>query len=224
MAFCKNCGLQMDDTVKFCMSCGTPAAPQAVAAPQTVQQEYQPPVQEYTPPAPQTVQQEYRPMVQEYTPPQAQPVQQTYVSPQAHPVQQTYTPPQTQSGQQSYVPPAQAYQAPAAGGQPKKGKAILAYLAILVLIPIFTAKDDLYTRFHANQGLVIFIINILINGISQSTANMVSEMSFVPALIVSGLLGLLGIFFFVLNIIGIINAATGKMKPLPLIGGIKLLK
>ena len=36
----------------------------------------------------------------------------------------------------------------------------------------------------------------------------------------SVLLGLGGIFFFVLAIIGIVNAATGKRKELPLIGKI----
>ena len=39
-----------------------------------------------------------------------------------------------------------------------KVMAILAYIGILVLIPIFAAKDSKFAKFHANQGLLLFII------------------------------------------------------------------
>ena len=35
--------------------------------------------------------------------------------------------------------------------------AILAYLGILVLIPILAAKDSPFAKYHANQGLVLLI-------------------------------------------------------------------
>jgi len=44
MAFCKNCGTQMDDSTKFCPSCGTgtePTAPQQPTQQQTQQPQYQ---------------------------------------------------------------------------------------------------------------------------------------------------------------------------------------
>ena len=39
--------------------------------------------------------------------------------------------------------------------------AILAYFGILVLIPIFAAKDSKFARFHSNQGLILLIVAIL---------------------------------------------------------------
>ena len=40
-----------------------------------------------------------------------------------------------------------------------KVMAVLAYFGILVLIPIFAAKDSKFARFHANQGLVLALNN-----------------------------------------------------------------
>ena len=38
-----------------------------------------------------------------------------------------------------------------------KGISILSYLGPLVFIPMFAKKDSKYARFHANQGLTMFI-------------------------------------------------------------------
>ena len=42
-----------------------------------------------------------------------------------------------------------------------KVMAILSYFGILVLIPIFAAKDDAFARYHANQGLVLLIASAI---------------------------------------------------------------
>ena len=42
-----------------------------------------------------------------------------------------------------------------------KGMAILSYLSILVLIPLFAAKDSRFARFHANQGLVLLVSEVV---------------------------------------------------------------
>lgn len=88
---------------------------------------------------------------------------------------------------------------------------ILSYLGILVLIPIFAVKDDAFVRYHANQGLVNCIIAIV-----------ASILSAIP--IIGIVAGLVGIVCFVFMILGIINVVKGEMKPLPLIGGIQILK
>lgn len=88
---------------------------------------------------------------------------------------------------------------------------ILSYIGILVLIPIFAAKDDPFVRYHANQGLVNFIV-ALVAGVLTA----------IP--IVGIVAGLVGIVCFVFAILGIINVVNGKMQPLPLIGGIEILK
>ena len=88
---------------------------------------------------------------------------------------------------------------------------ILSYIGILVLIPIFAAKDDPFVRYHANQGLVNFIV-ALVAGVLTA----------IP--IVGIIAGLVGIVCFVFSILGIINVVKGEMKPLPFIGGIQIIK
>lgn len=96
--------------------------------------------------------------------------------------------------------------------QSNKVMAILAYFGILFLIPLFAAKESPFARYHTNQGLVLFLFVVLCN-----------ILAWIPkvGLIVAYIGYLIGFVFF---IIGVINAAGGKMKPLPLIGNITLIK
>lgn len=91
----------------------------------------------------------------------------------------------------------------------KKNKiyAILAYIGILVVIPIFAAKDSKFARFHANQGLIIFLIELVAS-----------------IFLKKWLLGIIGMILFIFAVMGIIYAVQGKAKELPLIGNIKILK
>lgn len=106
--------------------------------------------------------------------------------------------------------------------QNNKVMAILAYLSWLVLIPLFAAKDSPFARFHVKQGLLLAICEtIVIIAVNILTTIIVT---LVPALwFISTILSLLYIPFCVLAIIGIINAAQGKAKELPIIGGLKIL-
>jgi uncharacterized membrane protein len=98
---------------------------------------------------------------------------------------------------------------------------ILAYLGILVLVPILAAKDSPFAKYHANQGLVLFLLEIVL-WISISVLSIVFGMLSLG--FINFFLGLLHLVPLVLLILGIINAAAGKCVPLPVIGGIKLLK
>ena len=90
--------------------------------------------------------------------------------------------------------------------------AVLAYIGILFFVPLLAAKESKFAQFHANQGVVLFIAGIICGAVNV-----------VPILgqIVS-VIG--GIIVAVLSIIGLINAATGKAKELPIIGKFKLIK
>ncbi len=93
-----------------------------------------------------------------------------------------------------------------------KVMAVLAYFGILVLIPIFAAKESKFARFHANQGLVLWLAGIILGVIGV-----------IP--IIGTIISIVGsIATFVLFILGIINSATGKAKELPIIGKISLIK
>ena len=105
-----------------------------------------------------------------------------------------------------------------------KGMSILAYLSWLVLIPIFAAKKSRYAQFHANQGLILAIIDTaywIINGVITGILMIVSP---IASAIVCAITGLFGLVFLVLVILGIVNAASGKAKELPVIGKYKILK
>ena len=119
--------------------------------------------------------------------------------------------------------PAAAAEAPAAEAGPaaapaidpsdisaNKVMAILAYIGILVLIPLFAAKDSKFARFHTNQGLILFICNVVIYFISL-----------IPGLKAIG--WILSVAALVFAIIGIIGAAKGETKELPLIGKYRII-
>ena len=100
-----------------------------------------------------------------------------------------------------------------------KVMAILAYLSWLVLIPLFAARESKFARFHCNQGIVLAVAEII-------AVIVLSILDGLPLIgwifsIAGSLLGLVCLLFAVL---GIINAANGKAKELPIIGKFKILK
>lgn len=110
-----------------------------------------------------------------------------------------------------------------------KGMAVLAYLGILVLIPIFAAKESRFARFHANQGLVLLLFEIGFGIVcSIFAAIFAALLLFGATVLYAALFGLVamggGIFFFVLLILGIVNACNGSCRRLPVIGKIDILQ
>lgn len=97
---------------------------------------------------------------------------------------------------------------------------IFAYIGILVLIPIFAAKGSKWARFHANNGILLAIAEVAIG----VTFGILSCIPYVGWLF--GLLGwLCSLVPTALAVFGIVNAARGKAKELPVIGGkITILK
>ncbi|MCX6806582.1 MAG: hypothetical protein NT135_00445 [Candidatus Berkelbacteria bacterium] len=96
-------------------------------------------------------------------------------------------------------------EAPASGSkdvEENKAMAAIAYIWILFLIPMLTKKDSPFAMYHAKQGLALFVLSLI--------SGFVFWIPFVGWAI--------GIFVFVLFIMGLINALQGQMKPLPLIG------
>ncbi len=152
MAFCKNCGTQLDDEVKTCPECG-------VAAEEPVK----------------TV---------DFTEKLAS---------------LNNTPDTTAEFDKEDI-------------EKNKVMAILAYLSWLVLIPLFAASNSKFAHYHCNQGIVLWLAGVV-----------ASIFGFVPVIgwIVSSILG---VVTFILSVLGIINAATGKAKELPLIGKYRILK
>ena len=102
--------------------------------------------------------------------------------------------------------------------QDNKIMAILAYLGILVLIPILAAKESPFARYHANQGLILFIASIAVYIVYYILALVLAFSGLGWLLYILYLVVAIGIFVFV--ILGIVNAVKGECKPLPLIGNL----
>ena len=131
-----------------------------------------------------------------------------------------------QAQQQTYQQPQQQAYAPVqSDAQQKKVMGILAYLSWLVIVPWIAAKESPFARYHTNQGLVLAIVEIawwILSAILTAIATAAYSLGFLA--VIGVISWILGIVFLVFSILGIVNAAKGEMKPLPIIGGIKILK
>ncbi|MEI7025819.1 hypothetical protein [Paenibacillus sp. y28] len=96
--------------------------------------------------------------------------------------------------------------------QNNKAMGILAY--ILFFIPLLAARDSRFAMYHANQGLVLFLAGVIVNILGW-------VIPFLGPLLI---LPLGSLAVLALAIIGIINAAKGETRQLPLIGGFTILK
>lgn len=86
----------------------------------------------------------------------------------------------------------------------KKTTSIVAYITLIGLIIAICAGDKEGAKFHINQALVIWLFSLL---------------AIIPCI---GWIW--GIFMLVCWILGLIAAINQEEKPVPLIGGIKILK
>ncbi|MBR4549993.1 MAG: hypothetical protein IKO83_08790 [Oscillospiraceae bacterium] len=80
--------------------------------------------------------------------------------------------------------------------------AALSYLSILWILPRFLCADDPFARYHARQGLTLFVFSIICDAIS--------------AVVPFG--GLLNLFRIYCIYKGMSNAFNDRMEPLPYIG------
>lgn len=93
-----------------------------------------------------------------------------------------------------------------------KGMAILSYISFLALIPYLMEKESKWVKFHAVQGMNLFIIGLISWAIGL-----------VPLIgwLVSGAMN---IGIVILSIIGIINVCNGEAKELPIVNNFKFIK
>ncbi len=93
-----------------------------------------------------------------------------------------------------------------------KVMSFLSYLWILFIVPLIAAPNSPYAKFHANQGLLLFLFDIII-----------AIVAMIPVVgwIISAVGGALVLIF---RIIGIVNSLKGEAKELPLIGKYRIIK
>jgi uncharacterized membrane protein len=241
MANCTKCGAQVQDGSVFCPICGAAqqAAPQPEAQPESVYQQpgaqpgYQQPQPGYQQqPGAQPGYQQQTGAQQGYQQPGAQPgyqqqpgAQQGYQQPGAQPgyqqqpgAQQGYQQPGAQPG---YQQPGQPnYSDPVADWQANKIYGILSYIGFLVFVTIFAApKQSRYSRYHANQGLVLFIAEVVVVIVLNIISAILTFSYLFGGVFFIGIIQwVFSAIFLILAILGILNAYNGKQVPLPVIG------
>jgi uncharacterized membrane protein len=104
----------------------------------------------------------------------------------------------------------------------KDDSKIFAFLGVFLtiigfLIVLLTRKEDKYAMYYAKQGLVLFIAFVVVQLLGWVA---VVGLFVVP--LIAGLIGLvlwiLYVVLVVLWVLGIVNAFSGKEKPIPIIG------
>lgn len=93
-----------------------------------------------------------------------------------------------------------------------KFMAILCYLGILIIIPFLVAKESKFVKFHINQGLCFIVFALVLC--------VLCCIPFIGWIIEA----VTGIVCLILMLMGILNAARGNAKELPIIGRYSLYK
>ncbi len=108
----------------------------------------------------------------------------------------------------------------------EKGKvmAILAFIPCF-LIPLLAARDNRYAMYHTEQSIILLIVAIILYvAVSVAVSVLIIVLGSTigvagpPPLIVKLIVNLVVLALLALWVLGLINAATGKCKPLPIIG------
>ncbi len=94
-----------------------------------------------------------------------------------------------------------------------KAMAIFAYLSWLILIPIFAAPKSRFARFHVNQALPLVVVSFILSLLGGILTFLLWPIGI--------LCWLADIAVCVLIILGIINAAQGRAKELPITGHLR---
>ena len=103
-----------------------------------------------------------------------------------------------------------------------KGIACWGYLGLLFVMPLFAAADSPFARFHANQGFVLMMAE-LVMAILVLAANMLASLGQVFVWLYLILAAMFYIGMIAAIVFGIVNTLKGRAKELPLIGRIRLL-
>lgn len=120
----------------------------------------------------------------------------------------------------------QPYMPPADDAQANKGVAICGYFGLLWIVPLVTtAKHSPFAKFHANQALMVFITSIATWIVTWLLKVILYAIFSWRVYVLANFLSFaVSVFSLVLMIVGIVFAAQGKMKEIPVIGQIHIIK
>ena len=110
-----------------------------------------------------------------------------------------------------------------AAGETKSGQAIKRetmgkakkHAGLAVLLAVLLAPESHFAKYHANQGLVLFLSEVVVSAIIWIGR-------YIP--LIGWTFQLLNIFIVILFFLGLSHAIREAEEPLPFIGGIEILK
>jgi len=93
---------------------------------------------------------------------------------------------------------------------------ILCYISVLFVAPLVLHPNSRYVKYHANQGLILFLFEILVSIVTF-------PISFIFRIIHLGFIGwtistTFSLVLAFLALYGILSTCSGYIRPLPLIG------
>ena len=96
--------------------------------------------------------------------------------------------------------------------------AAVGYIPVLFLVPLLASPQSAYAKFHANQGLILTLCTLVL-GIAQAVLCAIFGImpilrDFIPTIIQT----VVSVAILAYMVIGIIYAAQGRAKKLPIIG------
>ena len=109
----------------------------------------------------------------------------------------------------------------------KKNKffSVISYLPLLFIVPLIFKKESKFARFHANQGLSLFVCEVIVSVVCFILKWVFTLLAIAPLLI--GLNFIMTVIFIIMLsilLVGVMNANGGLAKSLPFIGGIEIIK
>lgn len=107
-----------------------------------------------------------------------------------------------------------------------RAMAILAYIPVLVIVPLVFGQQSRFVRYHTNQGFILFLLEALRWGIMRvlytglplmfQSHPMLSFFGFVN--------GVISFLFLALAIVGVLHVASGHCEELPVIGKYRVIE
>lgn len=103
----------------------------------------------------------------------------------------------------------------------------VSYIPMLFFLPLIVYPDSRFGKFHANQSLVLLLAWIAADVAFSIASAVITALPFFPHFIKAITLGAAGVAVWALPlagmICGIVNAANGRVKELPIIGKLNLI-
>ncbi len=106
-----------------------------------------------------------------------------------------------------------------------KGMALLAYLGVLVIVPLVFGQHSKFVRHHTNQGLILMVLEVVVWVGCKTLMLLGYPLFHLHALVylTSFVGGLIWLVFAMFSLMGLLHVAGGSFADLPVVGSYEVL-